>query len=434
MNAAGKSSTGMKSVRIRSAGIAAAVCAALLLCAGISTLSAQAWSDTSTGAPAQNPPPLAGKTAISLDIQSDEIIYTKNIDEKVYPASTTKVLTAILLEESSRSSDILTYSAAAKAAYPYALDLPVGDTLEAAAVLDALLLYSANDVAIMIAENVAGSVGAFTERMNAKARELGLHNSHFANPHGLHHPDHYTTAYDLCLLARALAGYPRIMAVMGQREARIQSGSGLIFEFENRNKLAGISGCLAGKTGYTDEAGRCLLAVYKRDGRTMVGVVMKSEYDREDTTVFRDMEALMDWSYRAGKTRLYPSGEPLGQINAEVKLLPGVGPRRSFAVPLFLREAVWIYANDEEKDTELDIPPIDPWKLREDAAVGHLVVRGRLSVSRHALYPTVAAVDVLSTYKLFYILVAVGLLAFSGTVVSLLLWRRAKRRLNISPP
>ncbi len=371
-------------------------------------------------------PIIAAGAALSIDLDSEEIIYTRSIDRRMYPASTTKLLTALLLAEKRNGQDILDYSSGAKSTYPYKLDLPAGDELSADACMDALLLYSANDVAVMIAENLSGSIAGFATLMNAKAEELGLKESHFTNPHGLHNDKHFSTAYELSLLVRAVLSNPRVFSSMSKEEAWVTSLQGMSFHFENRNKLIGINGCIAGKTGYTDEAGRCLVAVYERNGRKMLGVLLNSEYDREDTIVFKDMENFMDWSYSAKREILYHEDSHIANVSLTVKLIPFLGPHRTIIVPLVLSEKVEIYNNDEKKETAVVLDAIDPWRLDRQTAVGTLVLKRRERESSYPLYPRLSWQDIVKENFDFYLVVLASLTLLIGAATSILTQRLLK--------
>jgi D-alanyl-D-alanine carboxypeptidase len=342
----------------------------------------------------------------------------------MYPASTTKLLTALLLAENRKEQDILDYSSGAKSTYPYKLNLPAGDELSAEACMDALLLYSANDVAVMIAENLSGSITGFAALMNAKAEELGLKGSHFTNPHGLHDDEHFTTAYELSLLVRAALRNSRVFSIMRKKEAWVTSLQGMSFHFKNRNKLIGINGCIAGKTGYTDEAGRCLVAVYERNGRKMLGVLLNSEYDREDTIVFKDMENLMDWSYSAKREILYHEDSHIANVSLTVKLIPFLGPHRTIIVPLVLSEKVEIYNNDEKKETVVVLDAIDPWKLDRQTAVGTLILKRREHESAYPLYPRLSWQDIAKENLDFYLVVLASLTLLIGAATSTITQRQ----------
>ena len=173
---------------------------------------------------AVNPPELIGKAAISVDIDTNEIIYAKNIDNKMYPASITKLITALLLAENKTKTDELKYTKNAKAQPPYSYNLnihpvAIGDTMSADNVMDGLLLYSGNDIAYMIADNVGGNPVNFTKMMNTKAAKLGMTGSHFITPNGLDdlNNQHYTTAYDLTLAGRAAYKNDWVKKSMGKK-------------------------------------------------------------------------------------------------------------------------------------------------------------------------------------------------------------------------
>src|SRR3712207_5647418 len=155
-------------------------------------------------------PNLKGRAAISYDLDTKEVIYTRNIDQKVYPASITKMLTALVFAEKKTKTDNLKYTDSAFKQPPFSYRLnvhpvKVGDEISAENAMDALLLFSGNDIAYMIADNVGGGQKGFEKLMNDKAKELKMTNSHFITPNGLddNTNDHYTTAYDLTKLAEA---------------------------------------------------------------------------------------------------------------------------------------------------------------------------------------------------------------------------------------
>lgn len=237
-----------------------------------------------------------GQAAITIDLDTNEIIYKKNIDVKMYPASITKLITAIILAEKKSPNDILIYSDKAKSEEPSKLDLEVGEKVSAKDAMNALLMYSANDIAYMIAENISGTAEDFSILMNTKAQELGLKSTHFVTPNGLPDPNHYSTAYDLAILSKAVYKNPWIMETLGTKTIQLTTSSKTI-DITNTNKFLGTDGCIGGKTGYTQAAGRCLMCIYERNGTKMLGIVLKSEYDENDTVVFDDMKKIIDYSY-----------------------------------------------------------------------------------------------------------------------------------------
>ncbi|WP_040212141.1 D-alanyl-D-alanine carboxypeptidase family protein, partial [Clostridium polynesiense] len=251
-----------------------------------------------------DPPNIVGQYAITIDADTGEVIYSKNGDAKSYPASTTKLLTALLLAENKNKEDILKFTESALKQPDYALyrsfgPIPLGTTMSADDVMKSLMLFSGNDIAYLIADNVAGDTSKFSDMMNAKLKEWGLNNSHFVNPNGLHHDNHYTTPFELAVITKKAYENPWVKETMAQSKATVNTSLNKPINLENRNKNVGTDGCVAGKTGYTSPAGRSLAAVYERDGRTIIGVVMKSAYDVQDTQVFKDMKNIIDYSYAA---------------------------------------------------------------------------------------------------------------------------------------
>lgn len=240
-------------------------------------------------------PEIYGESAIVVDIDNNKIIYAKNIDKRLYPASTTKLMTALIMADRKTENDIFNYSERVRKLDGRKLVLPPGEKISAKEAMNAMLIFSANDVAHMIGENIGGSVEKFAETMNKKAMELDLQDTNFMNPSGLPDENHYTTALDLSKIAMEVAKYPWIMDTISKDEHMFITETRKIqIPINNTNLLLGINGCNGGKTGHTDAAGWCLVSFYERDGKRLVGVVMKSQ---DQDTVFKDMEVIIDWSY-----------------------------------------------------------------------------------------------------------------------------------------
>ena len=241
-----------------------------------------------------NLPTIYGKAAITVDVATGEIIYAKNVDKQMYPASTTKLMTALLLAENKEKTDELKYTQSARSQPADSLNVnfhPIGldEKMSSVDVMDGLLLYSANDAAYMIADNISGNSTNFMKMMNDKAAKLNMTGTHFVTPNGLHRSNHYTTPYDMSILSRVAFLNPWVKGSMSKKQSTIATSKGTTFKIENSNKNLGVDGCIAGKTGYTSKAGRCLVAFYERNGRKVMGVVMGSVYDANDTYVFNDM-------------------------------------------------------------------------------------------------------------------------------------------------
>ncbi|MBU3110334.1 D-alanyl-D-alanine carboxypeptidase family protein [Clostridium lacusfryxellense] len=385
---------------------------------------------------AVKPPELIGKAAISVDMDTNEIIYTKNIDNKMYPASITKLITALLLAENKKSTDNLTYTESAKnqPAFSYNLNkhpIAVGETMSADNVMDGLLLFSGNDIAYMIADNVGGDEVKFAKMMNDKAASLGMKGSHFLTPNGLDDANdgHYTTAYDLTLLGRAAYKNDWVKASMGKKTSVIKSANGPEATVENRNKLLGVAGNVGGKTGVTLKAGRCLVSVYERNGRHIIGVVMNSEYNLpQDTKVFEDMTKLIDYSYSAQKEVLNKKDTAIKTISVPYKVIPFIGPKRTISVPLQTKEDVSFYNNDVKPVTSLNVASINPWKLNKDTSVGTLAISQKDSNMSYKLYPTISKSALIKANIIIYVAAAILLIVVIALI--LLLISSIRRRKN----
>ncbi|NMB46194.1 MAG: D-alanyl-D-alanine carboxypeptidase [Firmicutes bacterium] len=221
-------------------------------------------------------PTITATNAILLEAATGTVLFAKNEHVRRPPASTTKILTALLTLEEGNLADIVTISQRAanirgsSARIHPRQRIPLGDLLHG------LLLPSGNDAAIAIAEHLAGSEAEFVKKMNSRARELGAVNSHFANPHGLDHPSHYSTAFDLAMITRVAMLYSQF----GETVSKLQydaSFDGARWSWYNTNRLLlSFEGAEGVKTGTTGGAGYCLVAAASRDGRRLVSVVLNS--------------------------------------------------------------------------------------------------------------------------------------------------------------
>ena len=222
-------------------------------------------------------PTLNSRIAVAIDRKSGKIIWGKNENKRSAMASTTKIMTAIILIEKSDLNKTITVSAKAAGTGGSRLGLKKDDKITLKDLLYGLMLKSGNDAAVVIAENVGGSVEGFAELMNAKARELGLDNTHYVTPHGLDDPEHYTTAYELAKLADYALKNETFAKVVNTQNYTVTI-NGYPKEISNTNELLGyLNGVNGVKTGFTNNAGRCLVTSINREGFEVITVVLQAD-------------------------------------------------------------------------------------------------------------------------------------------------------------
>lgn len=238
-------------------------------------------------------PEISARTAIVMDLNSGMVLYEKNSQDKVFPASTTKILTALLAIEQGDLNDVVTISKTASGVEGSSIYLEVGEKIPLKDLIYGLMLRSGNDAAIAIAEKIAGSKESFIEKMNERAKEIGAEHTHFMNPNGLHDDEHYTTAYDMALLARQAMLNPAFKEVAASKSWTADRGDGKFNVFYNKNKVVHqYEGGTGVKIGYTKTAGRTLVASSKRGEMELICVVMDAPNWFEDS--YRLMDAVYD--------------------------------------------------------------------------------------------------------------------------------------------
>jgi D-alanyl-D-alanine carboxypeptidase (penicillin-binding protein 5/6) len=208
-----------------------------------------------------------------------ELLWGKNVDMQRAPASLTKLLTALVLLDSDWNPDawLSVSHDAAHTTHPRA-GLHTGDEVRADDALQAMLMHSANDACMVLAENAAGSIQAFAVRMNAMAAKLAMTSSHFVHPCGFDAEGQYSTVNDLLRLAKAAHANPRIAQIVLQEEAEISVAKGRRLSFHNTNLLLGhLGGVMGLKTGYTAQAGHCLIALAEQSGHRVWLVLLDSQ-------------------------------------------------------------------------------------------------------------------------------------------------------------
>ena len=272
------------------------------------------------GLQAYQSPVVSARAAVLLDVASGAVLYSKNGQQRFAPASLTKMMTALVAIERGQLGQRVTASENVLVE-PVVIGLDPGETLTLENLLYGLLLWSGNDAAVAIAEGMAGSVPRFAGWMNEKAAALEMRNTHFVNPHGLDTAGHYSTAEDLARLTAAMMRQPVLAKIAGSRDYTITGPP--LYLFRNSNPLLGsYEGVTGGKTGLTDDCGRCLSVSATRAGHSVVAVVLGSD------NIARDGRMLLDHAFgsyewvpvHAGVRGAFESR--LGAERAEARLAP----------------------------------------------------------------------------------------------------------------
>ena len=238
-------------------------------------------------------PSVYSPACILIDADSGKILYSKNANTKMYPASTTKIMTAILTLENCKLDDVAIASHNAVYSIPYGYSVATiqeGEELTIEQLLNVLLIPSANDAAVVLAEHIAGSVETFSDMMNSKAVELGCKNTHFVNPNGIHDEEHYSTAYDLALIGKYAMQFDTFRTIVQKTSYSLPKTN----KYDKEDRLFNTTNDLikknysssptnyyyqyatGAKTGYTDAAKSCIVATATKDDISLIAVVLHS--------------------------------------------------------------------------------------------------------------------------------------------------------------
>lgn len=309
---------------------------------------------------------IKSETAVLMEANTGTVIYNKNMNKKMYPASITKIMTGLLALENCTLGEMMTASYNSVHSLPYNsshIALDTGEQISVKDALYALAIESANDVANVFAEHIAGSNEAFGAMMTQRAKQLGANSTNFTNPHGLPEDEHYTTAYDMALItAQAIKkdGFCTYFNTnrydMGTTNIRSETRS-----FWNANNFINgydrVEGLLMSKTGWTEEAMHTLVTVAERNGVTLVAVVMSSEHKQEK---FDDTIALFDYGFEKYYNLEINNDIIKGKVNPTVTTHEGVVaeiPAENYIAESF---TVTIPKNLTEHDLKYDFSTVVP--------------------------------------------------------------------------
>ncbi len=339
-------------------------------------------------------PDISAEAAILIEIDSGEILYEKNANAPMYPASTTKIMTALLALEHLNLEDKITVPEDMGPADGSAMYLLPGEVFTVRELLDGLLVKSANDAAVLLARTISGDIQSFATLMNQRAKDIGCTNTSFANPNGLHDPSHTISAHDMALIAREAMKNATFRELVSQVNVTLdetpQTPEKRYFRNTNRFlwstskiiynneyipiKYEVVDGI---KTGYTGEAGNCLVSSGKKNDIRVISVVFKaSGYD-----VYRDSRLLLDYGFdNFEKKTLIKKDTVLGSqpINYSSQGSLEYGTKEDFVVP-YLKSSLPVY-NTKIMLNDLKLP------ISKGDIVGKLVISNDKSTNELTLF------------------------------------------------
>ena len=311
---------------------------------------------------------ITAKSAILVDASNGEVLYEKNPDEKMPPASITKIMTMLLtMEEIDKGrisvDDVVTVSKDAAIKTGSHVFLAENEQITVNDLLKAVAVASANDGAIALAEYVSGTKESFVEKMNLKAKELGMNNTNFVNVNGLDVENHYSTARDISIMTRELMKHPKIFEYTTIWMDTLRNGT---FDLANTNKLIKFyEGATGMKTGSTSKAGYCISATAQRNGMNLIAVVMNSESTKKR---FNDASKLLNYGFNSfSSLKLNSKDETVKYANVEK------GEKQT--VPLIAKDELFVTVKSDCKDkiqkTE-NIPDVVTSPIKKGEKIGEI--------------------------------------------------------------
>lgn len=316
------------------------------------------------------------KAAVLMDAESGEVLFAQNAHKKLPPASVTKVMTMLLILEGCDSgkislSDTVTISERAASMGGSQMYMEPGEQHTVEELLKGVAMVSANDGCVALAEHLAGSVEMFVEQMNKRAAELGMKDSHFVNTNGLPVANHYTSAYDIAVMSRALIAFPQTAQWFTKWQDTIKvglPGKEKEFGLTNTNKLIKqYPGAIGIKTGFTQDAGYCLSGAAQRDGTRLIGVILGC---KTSNIRFAEIKKMLDYGFSNFESVKIAEK---GQVQKALKIEKGTPSK----VDVVMEDDAAILVKKGKKDsikTKIDMDGYVKLPLKQGQKLGELVV------------------------------------------------------------
>lgn len=376
------------------------------------------WQGAALEMPKAVPLPALEINALSgaiMDERTGKVLWGKDARRPMYPASTTKIMTGLLLLENTQPTDIITAPPGIEEVEPSVMHLKTGEKLTAHDLLYGMMLRSANDACVATAVHVAGSVPAFAEMMNTRAKEIGCTDTTFHNPNGLNDPAHRTTAIDLALIAREAMRRPDFRAVVRTPKYKVsRSVNQKDLWMVNKNKWLKKDATADGiKTGFTTPAGQCYVGSATRKGFRVIDTLLKSK------TWQADHGAMLAWAFmNYQKLDLFQPGDVVGDIAIE----GGESP----LVPAVVTTSEYVLVRPGREEITKELEPIDALRapIKRKQRVGYMKITDadgftyRFPVFAEREVPAMATVSKLSSSNpamwIFGAAMAGGWMVFRG--------------------
>ncbi|MEG1311232.1 MAG: serine hydrolase [Romboutsia sp.] len=325
---------------------------------------------------------IIAESAIVMDMDTGEVIASNNADKQRPVASTIKLLTSLIFAENTSKSEQILFTKDSLKTTQTALNnfkkINVGDKISSNDLMKAVMIFSANDAAYLMADSVAGNTKDFVKMMNDRVKSLRLKDTYIVNPCGLErnalNPDskkiNLSSAYDIAIIASEAYKNEWIRDIISDKYKNTSidlSGAPIIVE--SRNKIIGEKGNVGGKTGNETQSGHCFVGFFERDGRNLVTVALKSQYGVDGTNVFNDTKLIADYGYNSKKQIFKKVGEEIGKVQLEYKVFRFFGQEKSVTAPIVASKDIMYYKNDiNDKNAKIEYNSKDKnaWKLANE--------------------------------------------------------------------
>ena len=352
-------------------------------------------------------PKVTGEAALLMDMKTGRVLYSKNPRERLYPASTTKIMTGILALEQGNMADVVTAGVAPLATITNEdshMGILIGEQLTMEQLVNGMLVHSANDAANVIAYHIAGGMDEFVERMNKKAQELGAVNTHFKNACGIHDDDHYTTAEDLSIIARYAMQNEKFREIVKTTVYRIPPTNKYTTErvLSNTNLLISkvrstyhlYAPATGIKTGFTSMAGSCLVASAEYNGTELLSVVMKcnNENNQDKARSYIDTKAMFEFGFNSYQ---YDVLNKAGDVIREADVYEAKGNKKAVLTITEDLSALLPVTEETQRqiETEIELPARISAPIQQNQVIGKITYTIKGSVVGSANLVAAEAVE-----------------------------------------